>query len=228
MTAAGSRHAARREPRAFLARLRRKPAPAPAPVLAHDLKVGGTWTGASGAGIPDGTPGVLRTGPFPAVTPGGLLSGGDFRRPLIVPAGLLPETGDAPQDRQRPYAPGGSGPPPPGAPTAWLRAVPRDGQGGRTLETLTGLPFFAGLRHDLAAGRVAGVCLGIADDIWLVLDAQSAAVIDALEAALREARDQLAYGSFRDAMPAGSEVTAGEQDSGAEGAPETAGGGVAA
>lgn len=109
--------------------------------------------------------------------------------PERAPAG--PGSAGAPQDRQRPYVPQDGG-----LPSARLRAIPQSGPGSRVLETLTGLPFFAGIRHDLPGGPAAGVCLGAADDIWLILDAQSAGVLDGLEAVIREAREALVYGGL--------------------------------
>lgn len=170
------------------------------------------------AAPPAAFPGVLETGPFPAVTPGDLLEKSDFRSPLIVPAAaqsageadetalFTPEFAEvAPEGRQRPYAPEDSGPPPSAeAPSAWLRAIPQFGPGSRVLETLTGLPFYAGTRHGTPA---EGICLGAADDIWLILDTQSAEVLDALEAAVRQARDSRVYGGFRaPAVPADPEA----------------------
>src|SRR5581483_3668879 len=84
-----------------------------------------------------------------------------------------------------------------GLPSAWLRAIPQSGPGTRVLETLTGLPFFAGIRHDLEGGPAAGICLGAADDIWLILDTQSAGVLDELIGVLTAAREHLVYGGFR-------------------------------
>jgi hypothetical protein len=98
-----------------------------------------------------------------------------------------PDLAAAPQDR--PYVPQEGGPP-----SAWLRAVPQSGPGGRVLETLSGLPFYAGTRHGTGA---EGICLGAADDIFLIMDTQSAGVLDALEAAVREARENRVYGGFR-------------------------------
>lgn len=154
-------------------------------------------------------PGVLTTGPFPAMTPGSMLVPDDFRRPLLPPAAQETDgddetalfTPDFAEEgtRKRPYAPEDSGPPPSAeAPSAWLRAIPVEGRGSRVVEALAGLPFFAGIRHDLEGGRAAGVCLGAADDIWLVLDTRSAGVLDAGIAALTEAREHLVYGGFRD------------------------------
>jgi hypothetical protein len=108
-----------------------------------------------------------------------------------------PDLADAPQDR--PYVPQDSG-----LPSAWLRAIPQSGPGSRVLETLTGLPFYAGARHGTG---VQGICLGAADDIWLILDTESAEVLDALEAAVRQARDSRVYGGFRtQAVPADPEA----------------------
>jgi len=108
-----------------------------------------------------------------------------------------PDLAAAPQDR--PYVPQDGG-----LPSAWLRAIPQSGPGSRVLETLTGLPFYAGTRR---GSQEQGICLGAADDIWLILDTSSAEVLDALEAAVRQARDSRVYGGFRTpAAPADPEA----------------------
>ena len=198
MSATTVKHAARREPWRSRLRLRKAAAQAPAPAvpfgapvaleLEHDRRLGTGWTGASEPGQPPAAP---WDGPDLAeltLTDKRL----DVLRPDTVPVltGPGPDLAAAPQDR--PYVPQDSGPP-----SAWLRAIPQSGPGSRVLETLTGLPFFAGIRHDLEGGPAAGICLGAADDIWLILDTQSAGVLDELIAVLAAAREHLVYGGFR-------------------------------
>lgn len=193
------KHAARREPWHTRLPWSRKAGPASpaaplgapvAPELEHDRQPGTGWTGAS-------EPGQMAAPPWDQDGPDlAELTLVDkplaVLRPEIAPerAEPGPDLAAAPPDR--PYVPQDGG-----LPTAWLRAIPQSGPGSRVLETLTGMPFFAGIRHDPGGGRIGGLCWGAADDIWLVADIKSVEVADAALAALRELREHLAYGAFR-------------------------------
>lgn len=118
-------------------------------------------------------------------------------RPEAAPERSEPllDLAGAPQDR--PYVPQDDG-----LPLAWLRAVPHSGPGDKVLETLTGLPHHVGTRRGTA---LEGICLGSAGDIWLVLDTESDEVLDALEDAIRNARENRAPAARPDPQAAGHE-----------------------
>lgn len=122
----------------------------------------------------------------------------DVLRPETAPERTPAGPGLAAAPQARPYAPQDSGPPVTGYMIAILGSVTIGS------DPLTGkLPYFAGERTDDQGRRLAGVTLGSGTKAWEVFETSRVDVLDALEAAVRQARDTLVYGSLQaPAVPA--------------------------
>lgn len=118
----------------------------------------------------------------------------DVLRPETAPERTPAGPGLAAAPQARPYAPQDSGPPVTGYMLAILGSVTigSDPLAGK-------LPYFAGDRTDDQGRRLAGVTLGSGTKAWEVFETSRVDVLDALEAAVRQARDTLVYGGLPDA-----------------------------
>lgn len=154
-----------------------------------------------------GTPDLLLTGPFPAVTPGSVLAAGDFERPLSALATVHEGRDAAGPDEQtgsyipdfaeegalaRSYAPEPTAPPP-----AAARLLAMVGGTYHSAAPLGEIPYFAGLRDGEDEQKTAAVCIGMGAMGRILLETSRADVLDALESAARAARDALVYSGFR-------------------------------